>query len=166
LNRIINFKNNKILVSVSALLILLLIIFVLFYLKSNHKNNKIILSKLDKIELALSPNQKARGLMYRKNLCSSCAMLFVYDENLPSRDSFWMQNTYISLDMIFLDKNGQVVSLFEYTKPLDNSIKYTPSSEYNYVIETNAGFVKAHKLHMGNMIDTDYLFSKGVGYGN
>ncbi|MBP9721924.1 MAG: DUF192 domain-containing protein [Gammaproteobacteria bacterium] len=111
--------------------------------------------ELKTIEIADTPENKSRGLMLRPTLCKECAMLFVYDR--PSHDSFWMKNTFVSLDMIFLDNTGKVITIHENTKPLDTKIKYAPTAPYNYVLEVNSGFAKKYKISLDSYINIDEL---------
>lgn len=66
-------------------------------------------------EIATSQEQLARGLMGRETLDPDAAMLFVYMP--PRRASMWMENTLVSLDMLFIDEGGTVVKLIAYAQP-------------------------------------------------
>ena len=66
-------------------------------------------------EIALTDEQKRTGLMYRKQMAENHGMVF-YNET-PHRMVMWMKNTYIPLDMIFTDKDGEIVCIFENTTP-------------------------------------------------
>ncbi|MBW0144564.1 DUF192 domain-containing protein [Sphingomicrobium clamense] len=68
------------------------------------------------VELALTADQQQRGMMGRQSLAPDEGMLFVYDT--PDYRSFWMKNTYIPLDIIFIDGNGKILSIEENTVPL------------------------------------------------
>ena len=59
------------------------------------------------VEIADTDEKRERGLMFREELCSDCGMLFVYDEEIKSK--FWMKNTLIPLDIIWLDSDLNVV---------------------------------------------------------
>lgn len=53
------------------------------------------------VEIADSPAEREKGLMFRENLCDSCGMLFIYSK--PQTVSFWMKNTFIPLDILYFD---------------------------------------------------------------
>jgi uncharacterized membrane protein (UPF0127 family) len=67
------------------------------------------------VELALSPRQQQQGLMYRRSMAANAGMLFVYDGLAPV--SMWMKNTFIPLDMLFIDAEGRIVRIVERTVP-------------------------------------------------
>ena len=72
-----------------------------------------------RVEVADDKAERAQGLMNRKTLSKSAGMLFVYPN--PQRVGFWMKNTLIPLDMIFLDKTGTVKKVHSNAKPLDEN---------------------------------------------
>ena len=91
--------------------------------------------KID-IYLALSNEQKARGLMHVRELPAMTGMLFVYDSD--EYLSMWMKNTYIPLDMLFARSDGSVSSIVHNTEPL--SLRSIRSVErVRFVLELNAG---------------------------
>ena len=65
---------------------------------------------------------------------------------------FWMKNTYISLDLLFLDETGRVVGFIENTKPFDTN-NYYINKESKYVIELNSGFIHRNNIKINNIID-------------
>ena len=69
-----------------------------------------------RIELAVTPDQRAQGLMHRKALAPDAGMLFVYAR--PGEVAMWMKNTLISLDMMFISAEGEIVRIAERTVPL------------------------------------------------
>ncbi|HNZ42901.1 MAG TPA: DUF192 domain-containing protein [Bacteroidales bacterium] len=112
------------------------------------KNNTTVQTIL--IEIADNDIERTQGLMYRKSMPDSCGMLFIFETMQPL--SFWMKNTYIPLDIIYLDNAYRIVSIAPYTQPL--SEEAIPSgSEARYVVEVNAGFCDRHKVVVGDKIE-------------
>jgi len=72
------------------------------------------------VELADNDAERAKGLMYRKELPEGQGMLF--DFHREQDVSFWMQNTYISLDMIFIRADGRILRIAENTEPLSTRL--------------------------------------------
>lgn len=71
------------------------------------------------VELADDPAERSQGLMFRENMPRSQGMLFLYEQ--PQRAVFWMKNTLIPLDMIFLNETGTVTNIHENAVPLDET---------------------------------------------
>ncbi len=69
-----------------------------------------------RIELAVTPDQRAQGLMHREALAPDAGMLFVYAR--PGEIAMWMKNTLISLDMLFISAEGEISRIAERTEPL------------------------------------------------
>jgi len=72
------------------------------------------------VELARSDNERALGLMFRKELQENHGMLFIYRNE--GEVSMWMKNTFISLDMLFIDKDGYIARIVRDTEPLSLNI--------------------------------------------
>ena len=93
------------------------------------------------VELASNDDERARGLMFRKELPEGRGMLFDFDREQPV--SFWMHNTLISLDMIFIRGDGRILRIAENTEPFSDRL--VPSGgPVRFVLEVVAG--TAHKL--------------------
>ena len=109
------------------------------------------LSKLSVLcELALTPQERAKGLMYRKEpLGSEAGMLFIMDT--VDEHSFWMRNTYIPLDMVFITEDETVACLVENAVPLtrDSRKCNRPS---RYVLEVDAGLCAKHGIRPGQSV--------------
>ena len=102
------------------------------------------------IEVADTPYKRQTGLMYRKQMDLNQGMLFVFDEERPQ--SFYMKNTYIPLDIIYIGKNHTVVSIQKDAKPLDE--KSLPSEgPAQYVLEINSGLSDQWELKKGDTIN-------------
>jgi uncharacterized membrane protein (UPF0127 family) len=99
-----------------------------------------------RVELARTPGEIRRGLMWRRYLPRNAGMLFLFEE--PERQVFWMRNTYVALDMIFIGADLMVVGIVENAAPLsdeDRAVE-TPSQ---YVLEVRAGFAREHGISIG-----------------
>ncbi|MGI1663242.1 DUF192 domain-containing protein [Palleronia sp. KMU-117] len=99
------------------------------------------------VEIADDPGERAQGLMNRESLPRSAGMLFVYEA--PQRAVFWMKNTLIPLDMIFLDQTGTVTHIHENAVPLDETgIDGGPGVVA--VLEINGGLSRQFGLDVGS----------------
>lgn len=102
-----------------------------------------------KIELAESDSKMMQGLMYRKEMAPDEGMLFVYAQ--MQEMYFWMKNTYIPLDLIYIDNDGVIVDLQENTTPFsEKSIVSNVLSRY--VLEVNAGFCEKNYVIVGDKV--------------
>jgi len=112
------------------------------------KSTKKIITQID-IEIADNPDKIGTGLMYRRSLPDKAGVLFIFKRPQPL--SFWMKNTYIPLDIIFVDENMQIVTIYKNTKPLseDSIPSYRDSL---YVIEVNAGFCDKYGIQIEDYI--------------
>ena len=101
------------------------------------------------VELARRPSEQSRGLMYRQHLDPDSGMLFVY--MIEGKHSFYMKNTYIPLDMIFIGSNMRVVGIARNTKPL--STKHIGGEiTSQYILEVNAGFCERQSIEEGAVV--------------
>jgi uncharacterized protein len=105
-----------------------------------------------RIELALTPEDQAQGLMYRESLPAQTGMLFVFDA--PGEHHFWMKNTMIPLDMIWLDDAGKVLFVSADTPPCkaDPCATYGPSAPARQVLEIAGGMAAREKLTVGSTL--------------
>lgn len=95
------------------------------------------------IEMAESEAEQAQGLMYRRSLPDRGGMLFIDDA--PSMKSFWMRNTPLPLDILFIDAGGDIVNIVKRTTPYsDDRIESTDSAQY--VLEVRAGFTDRYGI--------------------
>jgi len=109
------------------------------------KETKEIIIQID-VEIADNPYEKSVGLMYRYSMPDKAGMLFIYEKTQPL--ALWMKNTYIPLDIIFVDENMQIVNIKKNAKPL--SEKLIPSNRDSmYVVEVNAGFCDEYGIKSG-----------------
>jgi uncharacterized membrane protein (UPF0127 family) len=101
------------------------------------------------VQIARSQEETSRGLMYRRTMPDSQGMLFVF-EGMTER-SFWMKNTYLSLDMIFIDDSGKVVHIIPEVPPLSRTSRKS-KFPCKYVLEVNAGRAKSAGITIGSMM--------------
>jgi uncharacterized membrane protein (UPF0127 family) len=99
-----------------------------------------------KVELARTPLERERGLMFRDKLEGGHGMLFLFEK--PQKLSFWMKNTYIPLDMIFMDEQKRVVFVEENAEPHTLGPR-GPSEDTQYVLEVPGGWARAHGVAPG-----------------
>lgn len=100
------------------------------------------------VEYAQTFDQRARGLMHRKSMCEDCGMLFRFDG--PKRASMWMKNTFIPLDVAFIDRNG-VITDIKPLKPHDLT-SVGASKAVLYALEMNQGWFADNEIHVGHKI--------------
>jgi len=118
---------------------------VLYFLS---KVNNDTLRQID-IELASNDQERAQGLMDRKSMTDLQGMLFIFPR--PEEQSFWMKNTYISLDIIYLNEKKEIVTIQKNTTPL--SEESIPSfKKAQYALEVNAGFCDKYHIAYGDRI--------------
>ena len=91
--------------------------------------------------LAATPEQRAQGLMFIRNLGEYEGMLFLTSK--PAPVSMWMKNTYISLDMLFIEANGRIVGIAAGTTPLSEATITAPMPVTG-VLELAGGFAARH----------------------
>jgi uncharacterized membrane protein (UPF0127 family) len=72
------------------------------------------------VEMAVSPAQRSQGLMFRESLEDDRGMLFDFGE--PQRAAMWMRNTYIALDILFIDGQGRITQIAANTQPLSDAV--------------------------------------------
>ncbi|MDJ0512757.1 MAG: DUF192 domain-containing protein [Methyloceanibacter sp.] len=88
------------------------------------------------VEIAETPGEKARGLMFRRSMPQDRGMIFIYDP--PQRATMWMRNTYIPLDMIFITEKGTVLRIEANTEPFSTDV-IDAGGITKAVLELNAG---------------------------
>lgn len=101
------------------------------------------------VELADDPRETQLGLMFRRSMADSEGMLFDFGDE--ERRSFWMRNTYIPLDMLFIRADGTIESIAERTTPLSD--KSVPSKgAVRYVLEINGGLSDELGIEPGDTV--------------
>lgn len=102
------------------------------------------------VEIADDDAERAQGLMHRESLPRGAGMLFVYDA--PRRVSFWMRNTLIELDMIFVDETGVIHAIHHRAKPLDDTAIPGGATPSRVVLEINGGLAHALGIKPGDKL--------------
>ncbi|MCC6933626.1 MAG: DUF192 domain-containing protein [Deltaproteobacteria bacterium] len=136
-----------------------LVILLLLCSCSPSANNPQINIKLQKADNSLLKEIRAEivytrtgrnyGMMYRKQMDENAAMLFLFSNMEPR--SFWMKNTYLPLDIVFVDEGKKIVSIAKNTQPL--SVQNIPSGKpAKYVLELLGGFCDRHGLKEGDQL--------------
>ena len=113
---------------------------------NDSSGNSII--KID-IEIADNDYERQLGLMNREGMEELQGMLFIFP--VERYQSFWMLNTLFSLDMIFINKNKEIVTIHKNTAPLSQQ-SYPSSKPATYVLEVIAGFTDKYKINEGDKV--------------
>ncbi len=101
------------------------------------------------IELALTPAQQSQGLMFRRKMAADAGMLFYHRREVEVR--MWMRNTFLPLDMLFIDSDGRIVHIAERTVP--KSLKTISAGRpVRAVLEVNAGTVRRLAIKTGDRL--------------
>lgn len=104
------------------------------------------------VEIADTPQKISTGLMWRKNLPENHGMWFdmtVIDAKQPI--AFWMKNTLIELDILFIDNNNEIFYIKENAKPHDTTLIWPPKRP-SYVLEINGGQCQKQNIKIGDVI--------------
>ena len=135
-------------IDVKYVFLLILIIFIkICFFKDNPLTNTI------RVKLVTTDEDKRTGLMFRNNLDENEGMLFKFDNGF---NSVWMKNTYIPLDVLFLDKRFRLIGFVEDTVPLSlDSIGISKPSDY--ILEVNSGWIRRNNVKIGDTIDLEYI---------
>lgn len=107
------------------------------------------------IEIAKTSYEQQTGLMYRKSMGERQGMLFIYPDEQP-RYGFYMKNTYIPLDLIYIDAKKNIVDFNVNAEPL-NETPLPSNTPAKYVLEVNAGTVKNLDLELGDSVIFELL---------
>jgi uncharacterized protein len=101
------------------------------------------------VEVARTVPEQTKGLMFRTELKPDAGMIFIYDRDADH--SFWMKNTYLPLDMIFIGADGAVVGAVENAAPLTLTSRRIGKPS-RHVLEVNAGFCRSHNIQAGTRV--------------
>jgi uncharacterized protein len=112
------------------------------------KNDGRKITKID-VEIADNPYEWERGLMYRHSMPEASGMLFIFPR--PQLLSFWMRDTYIPLDLIFVDETMRIVTMHKNIQPLSEK-RLSSNVAVKYAVEVNAGFCGRYGIKKGDRI--------------
>lgn len=104
------------------------------------------------LELATTPRQRERGLMFRREMADGWGMLFIYPGE--AQRAFWMKNTYIPLDMIFIGADGRVVDVVRNAEPETEKLRRSDDPA-RYVLEVEAGVADESGIEPGIWMELD-----------
>lgn len=104
-----------------------------------------------KVEIADDNSERAKGLMFRERLNENNGMLFIFDNE--ENQTFWMKNTLIPLDIIFIGENLNIVDM-KYALPckMEPCALYKSAQPSKYVLEVNSGFAAKNGIRTGDKI--------------
>ena len=110
------------------------------------KNNKL------SIKIAKTSEEKAKGLMFVESMPENQGMLFVFDDE--DKRTFWMKNTLIPLDMLWIDKNKQIVDIIT-AQPCkqDPCPTYSSDQKAKYILELNADYCEQDNIQKGDKVE-------------
>lgn len=113
------------------------------------------------VEVADTMRERSVGLMHRESMPRMSGMLFVYPS--PRRVAFWMRNTLIPLDMIFMDPSGTVVHVHHNAVPLDET-PIRGGTGVQFVLELNGGMAEQLGINVGSHIRHPSLDAAGAAW--
>lgn len=155
--------------SIIIVVMVAVLTFLIFYYASMNQQNsefkksefkKIVINSQSgdiefKVEIADDPIERSEGLMYRKSLAEDKGMLFIFEK--VDYVNFWMKNTLILLDVIFIDQNNKIAHIASDVKPCPDGVLQCPlyPSELpvKYALEINAGLAKKYGLKNGDLVE-------------
>jgi len=105
------------------------------------------------VEIADTPGEHAQGLMNRSTMSADSGMLFVFTND--ERRYFWMKNTLIPLDMIFIDDRLTIIDIHKNATPLNETV-IASSEPCRYVLEVNGGMCEAYGVSIGDHVRLDF----------
>ena len=101
------------------------------------------------VEVADTSTKRELGLQYRRDLAPDRGMIFLFPTE--SEHAFWMKNTPIPLDMIFINSDGKIVGIVEQAVPFSLDSRSVPATS-RFVLEINGGLSKRHGIKIGDSI--------------
>jgi hypothetical protein len=142
-----------------AAIIIISIATLIFIISRKEKQNQVCFeNNCFLVELAKTPEERSRGLMFRGKLDQNTGMLFIFPEE--GEYSFWMKNTLIPLDIIWINSQKEIVFISENAQPCkeDSCPLINPTQKAKYVLEVNPGISGKIGLKVGKKLDFNLVF--------
>lgn len=152
-NNLLSFKTKVIVIAVIFALLPFFGPFYTDYMSKNSVNSVVINGHVINVEIADEGPEWQKGLMYRESLCEACGMLFQMPEAVHK---FWMKNTLIPLDIIYVDNKGIIKKIYKNTVPqsLQSLSSIVP---VNGVLEINGGISDKLGIAVGDKVIHPYF---------
>ena len=129
-------------------------IFLLFLSLSVISEEKITIESLfSKIEVVSNSQERKLGLMFRENLPYDNAMFFIWE--YKKRQCMWMRNTYIPLNVAYLDSSGKILEIYDMVPLSDESV--CSKKRVRYALEVNLNWFEDNNILVGNVLDISNL---------
>ena len=129
-------------------------IFLLFLSFSVISEEKISIQSLfSKIEVVSNSQERKLGLMYRENLPYDNAMFFIWE--YKKRQCMWMRNTYIPLNVAYLDSSGKILEIYDMVPLSDESV--CSKKRVRYALEVNLNWFEDNNILVGDVLDISNL---------
>lgn len=129
-------------------------IFLLFLPFSVISEEKISIESLfSKIEVVSNSQERKLGLMYRENLPYDNAMFFIWE--YKKRQCMWMRNTYIPLNVAYLDSSGKILEIYDMVPLSDESV--CSKKRVRYALEVNLNWFEDNNILVGDVLDISNL---------
>ena len=129
-------------------------IFLLFLSFSVISDEKISIESLfSKIEVVSNSQERKLGLMYRENLPYDNAMFFIWE--YKKRQCMWMRNTYIPLNVAYLDSSGKILEIYDMVPLSDESV--CSKKRVRYALEVNLNWFEDNNILVGDVLDIGNL---------
>ncbi len=151
---------NKNIIILIAIILLGLLIFEIYFLRGKYSTGEVIFKRQNisiTVEIASNSLTQMQGLMGRKELPEYSGMLFVFRTEAPR--TFWMKNTHIPLDLIFISHDKKIKEIkanFEPCIDSNNCPSYQSKENAQYVLEVNGGFCERHQIEVGDEIELKF----------
>ncbi|MFA6047596.1 MAG: DUF192 domain-containing protein [Parcubacteria group bacterium] len=142
---------KKQIIIITIIFVVLILSGLYYFFQKNQKSAEINGHKF-KLELAISREEKERGLSGRDGLCQECGMLFIFPQK--GIDNFWMKDMQFDLDIIWIS-DGRIVYLAK-NIAYDNKITIKPGKPADQVLEINAGLSDRYGLKEGDKVTMSY----------